>query len=278
MIDETAAGNHFGLAPTPRKDVIMDTAPHLLASQHIPGKARRPVTGGYLIASSVLAVIGFVVLGSAFGWPDVLDEPGTSALDKYIAAQGTIQSGFYAMTLSSLVLIPAAFGLQAAFAKDGAAARAVTAIGVLGAFAQMLGWLRWVIAVPVQADLWTAAGTDPQKRYTVGTAYDTLNAYAGGTLGEHLGWLLQGIWAIGIAVLALRAKGLPRWLSGTGVVLAVAWTPLVAVGTAAHIPTAETLGVSVFYSLWYIWLLLLGGYITLRPISPATSRTQALTV
>lgn len=129
----------------------------------------------------------------------------------------------------------------------------------------------------MQAELWSAAGADPQKRYAVATMYDTLNAYAGGTLGEQLGWLLQGIWAIGIAGLALHSKALPRWLSGTGLVLSVAWTPLLVVGTAADVPSAEALGVNVLYTLWYVRLLILGGYIILRPVSPAASRPEALT-
>lgn len=234
-----------------------------------PTPTRRPLTGGYLIASGLLAVAGFVVLGGAFGWPGVLDEPGTTALDRYDAARTAVRWGFYVMTLSSLALVPAAFGLQGALSRDTTAARTVTATGVLAAFAQMLGWLRWVTAVPVQADAWRAAGTDEQQRFAVATAYDTLNAYAGATLGEHLGWLLQAIWAIGLAVLALRATGLPRWLSGLGLVLAVAWAPLVVVGTAADVVVAETLGVSILYSVWYVWLLVLGAYLVLRPVGPA---------
>jgi hypothetical protein len=125
-----------------------------------------------------------------------------------------------------------------------------------------------VIAVPVQADLWIAAGPDPAKRYAVSAAYDTLNAYAGGALGEHLGWLLQGLWAIGIAVLAWRARGVHRWVAGIGVVLAAAWTPLLVIGTAARNAALETLGTTVFYTAWYVWLMVFGGYLALRRVGP----------
>lgn len=131
---------------------------------------RRPVTGAFLIGSAVLSIIGFVVLGTQFGWPDVLDEPGTTALDGYRDAETAIRAGFYVMAMASLAMIPAAYGLHAALSRDHVAARAVIAIGVLGAFARMLGWLRWVTAVPVQADLWEQAGTDESARFAVASS------------------------------------------------------------------------------------------------------------
>lgn len=233
------------------------------------GVARRGWPAAFLIGSAVLSVAGYVVLGSAFGWPDVLDEPGTTALDKYIAAETTIRLGFYAMTLSSLLLIPAAFALQAATVADHTAARVVTAFGVLGAFAQMLGWLRWVVAVPVQADLWTAAGNDQQARQAVSLAYDSLNAYAGGTLGEHLGWLLQCVWAVGIFVFALRTVGIPRWVSWIGLALALGWAATVPLATATGAAGLETIGLSI-YSAWYVWILVLGVVIATRAIGPGS--------
>lgn len=235
-------------------------------------RERRPLTGLLLIISAALSVVGYVILGSQFGWPDVLDEPGTTALDRFVAARSAVRAGFYVMTVTSLVLIPAAFGLQTAFARDVTAARVVTAFGVLGAFAQMLGWLRWVIAVPVQADLWVAAGTDQQARVAVATAYDSLNAYGGGTVGEHLGWLLQGVWAVGVFVLALRAVGVPRWLSGIGLTLSAAWATVVPVATAAGLDELETLGLNV-YTAWYVWMLVLGAFLVLRRVGPPLQET-----
>jgi hypothetical protein len=228
---------------------------------------RRPVAGGLLIASSLLSLVGYIVLGTQFGWPDVLDEPGTTALDSYVAAEQAVRAGFYVMTLASLVLIPGAFALQAALTRDHTAARVITAFGVLAAFAQMLGWLRWVVAVPVLADAWTAAEGDPAARAVVATSYDTLNAYAGGTLGEHLGWLLQGIWAVGLFVIALRATGMPRWVSGIALVLSVAWGVAVPVATAAGLDALEFWGLNA-YTVWYVWLIVVGVVLVVRRVGP----------
>lgn len=265
----------------PWKDILMETVAHFQSettsagAQMNAGVARRPALGASLIGSAVLSVVGYLILGSAFGWPDVLDEPGSTALDKYIAAETAIRLGFYAMTLSSLLLIPAAIALQAATVADHTAARVVTAFGVLGAFAQMLGWLRWVVAVPVQADLWTAAATDQQARQAVSVAYDSLNAYAGGTLGEHLGWLLQAAWAIGIFVFALRTAGIPRWLSWTGLALALGWAATVPLATATGAAGLETIGMSI-YSAWYVWILVLGVAISARRVGPGSQPQSPL--
>ena len=69
---------------------------------------RSRVTGGLLIASGVLSIGGYLVLGTQFGGPAVLDEPGTTALDSFVEAQAWVRFGFYLFLLSSLVLIPAA--------------------------------------------------------------------------------------------------------------------------------------------------------------------------
>ncbi len=119
--------------------------------------------------------------------------------------------GFYLSLLSSLALIPAAIGLLDEFGARSKAARAVAAFGVLGAFAQMLGWVRWPSVVPGLAEAWADPAATATQREATAAAYDVLNGYAGGALGEHLGWLLQGIWAVGVGVPALRAAHVPRF-------------------------------------------------------------------
>jgi len=81
---------------------------------------------------------------------------------------------------------------------------------------------------------------------------------AGATLGEHLGWLLQGIWAVGIGVLLLRTRQVPSWFGAMGLALATGWAVLVPIGTAADVAWAETLGVAVLYTVWFVWVGALG--------------------
>ncbi|MGB3257765.1 MAG: DUF4386 domain-containing protein [Ornithinimicrobium sp.] len=226
------------------------------------------VTGGLLAASALLSIVGYVILGTQFGWPGVLDEPGVVALDAFVAAEVWVRIGFYVFLMSSLVLIPAAIGIQAALSSNQPWARAITAFGVLGAFAQMLGWVRWPITVPGLADAWTDPVATETERAATAATYDLVNGYAGGALGEHLGWLLQGIWAVGVAIMVLHSSALPRWFGGIGVLLASVWAVLVPVGTATDLGALELWGLNV-YSAWYVWLLAFGIVLVRRrdPIS-----------
>ncbi|HET6969090.1 MAG TPA: DUF4386 domain-containing protein [Ornithinibacter sp.] len=214
-------------------------------------------TGAFLVASAVLSIGGYLVLGTQFGWPAVLDDPGTSALDAFVEAQAWVRFGFYLFLLSSLVLIPAAIGLHDLLGRRSPASVSVAAFGVLGAFAQMLGWVRWPLAVPGLADAWTDPAATASEREATAAAYDVLNGYAGGALGEHLGWLLQGIWAVGVAALLLRSGRVPRWFAVLGLTLAGGWALAVPTATAVGLETLEFWGLNV-YTAWYLWLLALG--------------------
>jgi Domain of unknown function (DUF4386) len=237
---------------------------------------RRPSgTGLLLVTSAVLSLLGYLVLGTRFGWPAVLDEPGTTALDLFVEAQAWVRFGFYLFLLSSLVLIPAAIGLLHLLGRDSPAAVSVAVFGVLGAFAQMLGWVRWPIAVPGLADAWTDPTATATQREATAAAYDVLNGYAGGALGEHLGWLLQGIWAVGIAVLLLRSRRLPRWFAVLGLALAGAWALAVPTATAVGLETLELWGLNA-YTAWYLWILALGVVLLRAPSSASAASGQGV--
>ncbi len=236
---------------------------------------RLPVTGGLLAGSAILSLIGYAILGTQFGWPAVLDEPGTVALDRFVEAEQWVRAGFYVFLLSSLLLIPGAIAVQGGLTRDETAARAVTAFGVLGAFAQMLGWVRWPITIPGLADRWSDPSATEADLAATAAVYDLINGYAGGALGEHLGWLLQGIWAVGLALIVLRAQSLPRWFSLFGLALAAVWGVLVPVATAFAAPTLEFWSLNV-YTAWYLWLLALGVLLMVHRVGPPLKAEDGL--
>jgi hypothetical protein len=149
--------------------------------------ARRwPITGALLIIAAVLAAAGAAWLSSVFDWPDVLDAPGSVALPSFLASESAVRTAFYLLLVSSLLLIPVAIYLEQLVggpARPGV--RVVTAFGVLGGFAQILGWVRWPVTVPHLADAY--ATSDESTRSAISASYDVLNRYAGGALGEHMG-------------------------------------------------------------------------------------------
>jgi hypothetical protein len=91
---------------------------------------------------------------------------------------------------------------------------------VAGARFQVLGWVRWPLTVPFLSASYADRVASPAHREAVAASYDVLNRYAGTAVGEFLGWLFQGVWAVAVAVLVLRAAGLPRWFGGVGLALA----------------------------------------------------------
>lgn len=229
--------------------------------------ARRwPATGLLLTVSGVLASVGATILSVSFGWPAVLDEPGSTVLPVFAASAPAIRAGFYLMLVSSLVLVPAALGLEAALTRPTPGTRAMTVFGVAGALFQILGWVRWPIAVPYLADAYARA-TDPTGRQAVAASFDVLNRYAGGALGEHLGWLFQGLWAVFVGIVVLRAVGLPRWFGALGLVLAAVWALLVPAAAVLQVEVLNTAGQPV-YTIWYVWLLALGVLLLVRRVAP----------
>lgn len=229
-------------------------------------RSTRVTTGVLLIAAAVLAAVGAGWLSAVFSWPDILDAPGGTAIPAFIAAESEVRTAFYLMLVSSLLLIPAAVYLEQVVGGPATpGVRVVTVFGVLGGFAQILGWVRWPVTMTHLAEAYAAA--DEPTRAAVASSYDVLNRYAGGALGEHLGWLFQGLWAIGLAILLLRVHGLPRWYSYLGLALSAAWLPLTW-GSGLFEPEWLAPVGSTISVAWYLWLLALGLILTTRQVQP----------
>jgi hypothetical protein len=221
-------------------------------------------TGTLLALAGIFAAAGGGVLSAVFAWPARLDDRAPTALPAFAEAAGAIRFGFYLELLSSLVFVAAALALPQVVGRS-TATRVLTGFGVAGGLMQVLGWVRWPLAVPVLARDYLAAAPGSLERAATGASYDLLNAYAGGALGEHLGWLLQGIWAVGLGVLIARRRLLPLGLAVVGPALTVCWLPLVlAAGlTASHTNGVATIG-SLAYTVWFLWLAVAGVVLAVR--------------
>jgi len=215
----------------------------------------RRTIGWALVASGILAGAGATLLSARFGWPARLDDPAAVALPAFIAESAAIRIGFALELVSSLLLVPAILGLGRLI---GPAAQVWTVFGVAGAFVQTLGWVRWPITVPQLAEAYAVQPPGSAGREAVGASYDLLNAYAGGALGEHLGWLFLGVWALGAGALLTRI-GLARWFTALGLALSAGWVPLLMVAgyQGTHAGFAAEVG-SLVFTIWLVWLLVAG--------------------
>ena len=100
--------------------------PHAVAplATSLATPRRWPLTGALLAGSGVLALAGAIVLSAAFGWPGVLGDPGASVLPRFTEHELAVRGGFTLMLVSSLLLVPAAYGLEQALGRPTRGLRA----------------------------------------------------------------------------------------------------------------------------------------------------------
>jgi hypothetical protein len=98
-------------------------------------------------------------------------------------------------------------------------------------------------------------------RQTVVVTFGTLHRLLGVGVGEHLGYLLTGLWTLAVAGSILATTILPAWLGYLGVPIGAA----ILVGTFEFMGPYERDGwriagvvVPIAYIAWSVWLIALG--------------------
>ena len=227
-----------------------------------------------LIASGTLALVASIGLSVTFGWPDVLDAPADEVLPAFAEIAATVQTLFLLQMAGSLVLDPRRH-------RAPPAARPQPRHGRRPPDRDRVRRARPGDPEPRLDPL---AARRPRPRRALPRPVRVHRDHrghrrhlrAGQRLRgrrprQNLGWLLQGVWAVGLAVLAWRAADVaPTWLRRTLAVVAVAWTvTLVPAGWLAS-DVLTSLG-STVYSVWYLGLLVLGVTLLRDPSdTPAT--------
>lgn len=174
--------------------------------------------GLLLVAYAVANLVATIVLVTVFGWPDVLRDPAAEVLPRYLADVTAINGAYYLFLATSIVLIPIAMGLRRILDPDNRTALEITAMfGILTGVFQLLGWVRWPFTIDHLASLWAAA-PDAATRTALEAAYEASNYYAGVAVGEHLGFLFQAVWTVGVGIALLRSPLFPRWIGWIGIV------------------------------------------------------------
>ena len=139
-------------------------------------------------------------------------------------------------------------------------------VGAAAALVQALGLVRWPFAVPELARRYVAAeGPDAEAtRRTIELTFATLHRLLGVGIGEHLGYLLTGLWTLLVAASILSTAVLPGWLGLVGMPIGVAML----VGTLEFVgpneedgwPLAGTI-VPIAYIAWSLWLVAMGVFL-----------------
>ncbi|MDP9482963.1 MAG: DUF4386 domain-containing protein [Chloroflexota bacterium] len=228
-----------------------------------------------LVAAVLLIVVpiafnlAFFELSRAFEYPDILRKEPDEILRRFAAGGSGLILRWEALLISALAMLPLAALVAVVLGAPPALTALSIVVGAGAALVQGLGLVRWPFAVPELARRYVAAPDGPDgdaTRRTVEVVFATLHRLLGVGIGEHLGYLLTGIWTLLVAGSILSTTVLPAWLGVVGLPIGVA----LLIGTLEFVgpnerdgwPLAGTI-VPIAYIAWSIWLIALGVFLIL---------------
>jgi hypothetical protein len=207
--------------------------------------------------------VAFFELGRAFDYPDILRKEADEILSRFAAGGRGLLLRWQALLVSALAMLPLVALLAVVLAASPALTVLSIVIGAAAALVQVLGLVRWPFVVPELARRYVAAeGPDAaDERRSIELVFATLHRLLGVGIGEHLGYLLTGLWTLLVAASILSTAVLPGWLGIIGIPIGVA----LLVGTVEFVgpnerdgwPPAGTI-VPIAYIAWSLWLVALG--------------------
>lgn len=216
-----------------------------------------------LIAVPIAFNLAFFELGRAFDYPNILRKEPDEILRRFHAGGSGLVLRWQAMLVSALAMLPLVALVAVVLEPPAPWAVASVVVGSTAALVQALGLVRWPFAVPELARRYvTAEGPDAaQTRRTIEVIFATLHRLLGVGIGEHLGYLLTGVWTLLVAGSIVSTAVLPAWLGFAGVPIGLG----LLVGTLEFVGPNEEHGwplagtvVPIAYIAWSIWLIGIG--------------------
>jgi Domain of unknown function (DUF4386) len=213
-----------------------------------------------LIAAPLWFNATFALLAKRFDYPDILRRPTEEILERFRAGGSTLILLWWAFMLSGLLMIGAVVVLSQALGFGGILPVA-TVVGVLAGLVQMLGLLRWVYLVPGLARSHADPRASQAHRDAAVAIFRAFHQYLGVGVGEHLGYLLTGLWSILVGIAIVLEDVLSVWLGWPGIVIGAG----LVVGSAEFLGRSEERGwslagtaIPLLYIAWSVWLLAMG--------------------
>ncbi len=219
--------------------------------------------GILLIVVPVAFNLAFFELGRTFDYPTILREPTGQILSRFAAGGTPLVLRWQALLLSAVAMLPLAALVGVALGADSALTVTGIVTGVAAAIVQSLGLVRWPFAVPELARRYVAAqGPEAAaERQAIEVVFATMHRLLGVGIGEHLGYLLTGLWTLLVAVSIVSAEAVAAWLGWIGVPIGVA----LMVGSLEFVGPNERAGwsiagtiVPIAYVAWSVWLIAIG--------------------
>jgi hypothetical protein len=220
-----------------------------------PQKSLYTIAGWLLIAESLLIFVPLTVLGSAINWPKSLSDPADKILPLLVEHASAVRFGYLIYLVYSIlfwVIASLTIRVLSDEESDSVWLRVANGFGIASSVARCLGIIRWLVAMPALATLYTDPTISTGTRESIAVVYRALNDYAG-SIGEVLGVsLFAGLWLAIVSVRILQTRILPRWLGFLGLVSAT----LLGVQLARLLDLGAFISVSV--SVLQLWFLAMG--------------------
>jgi hypothetical protein len=225
------------------------------------------ITAVLLILVPIAFNVAFFELGRAFDYPNILRKEPDEILRRFAAGGSGLILRWEALLISALLMLPLAALLAVVLGASPALSVLSVVIGATAAIVQGLGLVRWPFAVPELASRYISAPDGPEgdaTRKTVEVVFATLHRLLGVGIGEHLGYLLTGLWTLLVSGSILSTSVLPGWLGVVGIVIGIA----LLIGTLEFVGPNERDGwrlagtiVPIAYIAWSVWLIALGVFL-----------------
>jgi hypothetical protein len=216
-----------------------------------------------LIGVPIAFNLAFFELGRAFDYPAILRREPDEILRRFAVGGPALVLRWEALLVSALAMLPLVALLAVVLAAPPALTVLSVVIGAAAAIVQALGLVRWPFAVPELARRYVAAeGPEAAAtRRSIELTFATLHRLLGVGIGEHLGYVLTGLWTLLVAASILSAAVLPGWLGvlglPIGVALLVGALEFVGPNEQEGWPLAGTI-MPIAYVAWSFWLIAAG--------------------
>lgn len=216
-----------------------------------------------LVVVPIVFNLAFFELGRTFDYPNILRQPADVILRRFDAGGTGLLLRWQALLLSALAMLPVVALLAVALDAAPALTVAAVVIGSAASLVQALGLVRWPFAVPELARRYVAAEGDGAEatRQAIEVTFATLHRLWGVGIGEHLGYLLTGLWTLLVAASIVTTTVIAPWLGWIGIPIGAA----LLIGSAEFVGPNERNGwtiagtiVPIAYVAWSLWLIALG--------------------
>lgn len=209
-----------------------------------------------LIAVAILFNATFFALGQRFEYPDILRQPTGDILHKFHAGGVGLVRLWYLFMISALLLMPVVLLVAYVFSASQPTLALVSAlIGVIAAFVQAMGLIRWSFLVPVLSRRYHDPATSATARESIEGTFEAFHTFMGVAIGEHLGYLFTATWTALVSIMMFQSPDFGALLGALGLVAAVGI--FVGLFEAGGFKPAGAIN-AIAYLVWSLWLIAAG--------------------